>query len=90
MSRDCLVNQRGSMKLLGVFVALAFGVSCGDNIVPDNGTIKPKASPSATSSVGGSQVSHSKSFMLVTSVSAGDVKIARNSKHVLQPAVGGE
>ncbi len=78
------------MKLLCAFVALAVGAGCGDNIIPDNGNMKPKSSPSTTSSVGGSQVSHSESFMLVTSVSTGDVKIQRNSKHVLQPALGGE
>jgi hypothetical protein len=78
------------MRLLGAFVVLAFGVGCGDNIVPENGSLKPKSSPSATSSVGGSQVSHSKSFMLVTSVAAGDAKVQRNSKQVLQPGVGGE
>ncbi len=78
------------MRLLGAFVVFAFAAGCGDNLIPENGSMKPKSSPSATSSVGGSQVSHSKSFMLVTSVSAGDVKVGRNSKHVLQPALGGE
>ncbi len=78
------------MKFLGLFVALAIGASCGDNIVPDSDSAKPKSSPSASSSVGGSQVARSKSFMLVTSVSTGDAKIQRNSKHVLQPGVGGE
>ena len=78
------------MKTIGLLVVLALGVGCGDNIIPESGSMKPKSSPSATSSVGGSQVSRSKSFMLVTSVSTGDAKIQRNAKHVLQPGVGGE
>jgi hypothetical protein len=78
------------MRLLGAFVALAFGAGCGDNSVRDNDRVTPSTSPSASSSVGGSQVSHSASFMLVTSVSAGDVKVQRNAKHVLKPGMGGE
>lgn len=70
-------------------MVLALAAGCGDNIVPDSAP-KPKTVPAASSSVGGSQVSHSKSFMLVTTVSTGDVKIQRNSKHVLQPGAGGE
>ena len=78
------------MRLLSVLVLLAFGAGCGDNITRENGRMTSASSPSATSSVGGAQVAHSKSFMLVTSVSAGDVKVQRNAQHVLRPGVGGE
>jgi hypothetical protein len=77
------------MRLPGVFLVLAF-MGCGDNVVPEGDRMTTKASPTVTSSVGGSQVSRSKSFMLVTSVSPGDAKVQRNTKHTLTPGVGGE
>jgi len=62
------------MRSLRVLVVLALAaVGCGDNIVPSsgNGGGAPVKSPGGVSSVGGSQVSHSKSFTLVSTVGHG-------------------
>jgi hypothetical protein len=75
------------VSLAAVVLAL-FVAGCGDNIVPEGSPTKN--SPSATSAVGGSQVSHSKSFMLVTSVAAEHAQVMKSTKFTIKPGVGGE
>ena len=77
------------MRFSLVALVLSLGVAaCGDNIVPEGSPTKN--SPSATSAVGGSQVSHSKSFMLVTSVAAEHAPISKSTKFTLKPGMAGE
>ncbi len=68
-----------------LFVVVLIAAGCGDNHTPEGST---RPTP-ASSSVGGSQVSHSKSFMLVTNVSPVDQRIASSRHHTLQPAMEG-
>jgi hypothetical protein len=68
-----------------LFMVLALAAGCGDNRGSDREPLQTKSAASATSSVGGSQVAHSKSFMLVTSIATGDAQIARSSNLALVP-----
>jgi len=69
-----------------VVVMAVAAAGCGDNL----GTDAPSQRVAgATSSVGGSQVSHSKSFMLVTSVATGHSQVATSNHFVNKPGVGG-
>jgi hypothetical protein len=76
--------MRFVLVVIGSFALAA----CGDNLVPETGPATK--SPLATTAVGGSQVSHSKSFMLVTNVSAEHSQVAKASKHTIKPGVGGQ
>lgn len=71
--------------LLFVLVLVA---ACGDNIRPPEGA--DFASPAASSSMGGSQVARSKSFMLVTSVAMNDQPVASSDSFTLSPKLGAQ
>ncbi len=72
------------MKLFRAVALLAFVVAgCGDNYIPE-GT----SSPSGFSSVGGSQVAHSKSFMLVTRVGTSPQATSTSRTHTLESGLG--
>ncbi|HEY4183128.1 MAG TPA: hypothetical protein VGM90_40170 [Kofleriaceae bacterium] len=75
------------MRFARVLLVLTLAAAgCGDNTGADSPTTKQAG---ATSAVGGSQVSHSKSFMLVTSVASGHSQIAKSKDFVNKPGVGG-
>lgn len=76
------------MKLSGLFLVLSLAVGCGDNLGPESPPVAK--SPIATSAVAGSQVSHSKSFTLVTNVSTEHSAIAKSAKHTIKPGVGAQ
>jgi hypothetical protein len=73
--------MRLSRTLLVLVLAAA---GCGDNHVPPSATGNTSG---GFSSVGGSQVSHSKSFMLVTNVSNVNQPISKNSTVTLKPGL---
>jgi len=83
------------MRVIGVVVSLALAaIGCGDNITPPGtpGDSNPPASksPSATSTMGGAQVSHSNSFMLVSSVSNEHAELKKSQSFILKSGVGGD
>lgn len=56
------------MRVFGAFVVVALAAAgCGDNIIPKSERYSERG---GFSSLSGAQVSHSKSFMLVSSVSS--------------------
>lgn len=67
-----------------VLILVLAAAGCGDNNDPPNATGSPSA---GFSSVGGAQVAHSKSFMLVTSVSSSNQPISKNSTLTLKPGL---
>jgi hypothetical protein len=78
------------MRVIGGVVCLALAaLGCGDNNKPEGGQPASR-SPGAPASVGGSQVAHSKSFMLVTNVASGHAPIAKSASFVHKSGVGGE
>lgn len=67
-----------------ILILVLAAAGCGDNTHP------PSAAGNTTagfSSVGGSQVSHSKSFMLVTNVSNTNQPVSKNSTVSLKPGL---
>ncbi|GEM_PF-4230345 len=75
------------MGMSRLALALVLAAGCGDNDLVEKQTMH---SPSASSSVGGSQVSRSKSFMLVTNVSTEHSQVAKSRSNTLKPALGGQ
>lgn len=74
------------MKMCRAIAVLALVIAgCGDNQLPESTSFN---SPSGFSSVGGSQVARSKSFMLVTSVSASPQPVSKNSTVTLKSGLG--
>lgn len=74
-----------------VHTCFAFALAaagCGDNKVTVDEP--PAKAVGATSSVGGSQVAHSKSFMLVTSIATGHAQVATSNSFINKPGVGGQ
>ena len=56
------------MRAFGAFIVIALAaVGCGDNIIPKSERYSERG---GFSSLSGAQVSHSKSFMLVSSVAS--------------------
>jgi hypothetical protein len=56
------------MRVFGAFVVIALAAAgCGDNIIPKSERYSERG---GFSSLSGAQISHSKSFMLVSSVSS--------------------
>lgn len=74
-------------RLVFGLVLGALAAGCGDNIRPETRTTDPR---SATTSIGGSQVSRSKSFMLVTNVSTEHSAVAKSRSHTVKPTLGGQ
>lgn len=75
------------MKYLFLAAAL---LGCGDNLKPPSTDQPAGVVASATASVGGGTVAHSKSFMLVTRVATSDAHIAKGGSVTLKPGVGGQ
>lgn len=74
------------MKICRVIAVLTLVVAgCGDNLRPESTSFN---APAGFSSVGGSQVAHSKSFMLVTSVSTSPQSVAKNRNVKLTSGLG--
>jgi hypothetical protein len=76
-----------TIQILAV-LALAAG-GCGDNDKPQDVSFTSPAGAGGASSVAGSQVAHSKSFTLVTNVSAAHQTPAQSASFKMTPAMGG-
>lgn len=75
------------MRMLHSLAAIAvLAIGCGDNTKPDTSP----TTPTTVSSVGGSQIARSKSFVLVTNVSPFHASLAQSKSYSLKPALGGE
>jgi hypothetical protein len=85
---DSALNQEAFEMKSSLFVlVLSLAAGCGDNLRPESSPATQSPGPAA---VGGSQVAHSKSFMLVTNISTEHAAIAKSSKHTVKPGMGGE
>lgn len=74
------------MKICRAIAVVAFIVAgCGDNERPESTSFH---SPAGFSSVGGSQVAHSKSFTLVTNVATSPQPVSKNRTVTLTSPLG--
>ena len=78
------------MSWLRVVMVMSLAAAgCGDNLTIDESAPKART-PGSSATAGGTSVSHSKSFMLVTSVSTGHSQIAKSPNFVSKAGVGGQ